>query len=140
MLEWLAARHDDVLGTRSADLLEECGEAESVTLLRIPRVLCVAPGAADGAALEPNEDRRQPERGAFGLDRTEDLRNANGRLNRGRRYRRRLLSEHLHRRVAASAPRGVVGAVGWIAATAGARLRATSTPDTVRSAPSCASC
>jgi hypothetical protein len=35
MLERLAARHDDVLGTRSADLLDECGEAESVTLLRI---------------------------------------------------------------------------------------------------------
>src|SRR5262249_32893373 len=50
--------------------------AEGVSFLRVPRVLRIAPGAADRAALQPDENRWQPKRDAFALDRAEHLRDA----------------------------------------------------------------
>src|SRR5262249_8937238 len=48
-------------------------EVDDAPSLRVPRILRVAPDAADGAALQPHEDGGEPGGDALALDRVEDL-------------------------------------------------------------------
>jgi hypothetical protein len=76
VLERLAAGHDDVRRRGRGDGVEDGVERRRLPAVGIPRVLRVAPRAADRAALQPDEHRRRADARAFALDGGEDLADA----------------------------------------------------------------
>src|SRR5262249_6498639 len=72
-LERLAPRDHNPPARIGRGFPHERVEVDGAPRLRVPRILRVAPDAADGAPLQPHEDGREPGGDALALNRVEDL-------------------------------------------------------------------